>query len=112
MLIYPRSPFRTSNWGLCGFGFLYIPCLAHRHLLRRSLLGDAPIPSRNYLPTRSGRVPKRLHVEAEPILERKADRRTETPEALEHHRKLYQTAYLSSPCRSYHLLLLVLVLGV
>ncbi len=112
MLIYPRSPFRTSNWGLCGSDFLHIPCLAHRHLLRRSLLGDVPIPSRNCLPARGGRVPKWLQVEAEPIPERKADRWTETPEVLEHHRKLYQTAYLSCSCHSYHLLLLVLVLGV
>lgn len=112
MLIYPRSPFRTSSWGLCGSSLLHIPCLAHRHPLRRSLLGDVPIPSRNCLPARGRRFPKWLHAEAEPILERKANRRTETPEALEHHRKLHQTACLPYYCHSYHLLLLVLVLGV
>lgn len=111
MLTYPRSPFRSSSWRLCGSSLLHIPCLAHRHPLRGSLLGDVPIPSRNCLPARGGRIPKWLHAEAEPIPEHKANRRTETPEALEHHRKLHQIAFLPSSCYSYHLLLLVLVLG-
>ena len=86
--------------------------MAYRHLLRRSLLDDAPLPSRNCLPARAGHVLRWVYAEAGTIPQRKTDHRIETPETLEHLCKLHQIIYLPCHCRSYHLLLLVLVLGV
>ena len=111
MLNYPRSPFRTFDRGLCSSGFLHVPCLAHCHFLRCSLLGDVFLPPRDRFPARSNHVPRWLHAQTDPIPQRKADHWAQTPQALEHHRELCKTVYLSSHCHSDPLLLLDLVLG-